>query len=236
MAHYNDTMAMPGDVFADAAPADQRKAFIRRTYLHLAGALGAFALLEAILLNTGFGQSMAMSMMQSWWLVLIGFIAVSWVADAWARSNTSIGMQYAGLGLYVVAEAVIFLPMMYLALAIDPTIIPSAGILTALLFVGLTGLAFTTGADFSFLRGILWIVGIAALGLIFISMFVGFSLGIWFSVAMIVLAGGSILYSTSNVLHHYRTNQHVAAALALFAAVALMLWYVMRILMATSRN
>jgi len=33
------------------------------------------------------------------------------------------------------------------------------------------------------------------------------------------------------VLHHYRTDQHVAAALALFAAVALMFWFIVRIFM-----
>ena len=52
--------------------------------------------------------------------------------------------------------------------------------------------------------------------------------------AMVVLASGYILYDTSNILHHYRTNQHVAAALALFASVALLFWYVIRILIALS--
>jgi hypothetical protein len=43
--------------------------------------------------------------------------------------------------------------------------------------------------------------------------------------------GGSILYDTSNVLHHYPEDRYVAAALQLFASVALMLWYVIRLLM-----
>jgi FtsH-binding integral membrane protein len=34
---------------------------------------------------------------------------------------------------------------------------------------------------------------------------------------------------------HYRTDQHVSAALALFASVALMLWYVLRILLNSRR-
>ena len=49
--------------------------------------------------------------------------------------------------------------------------------------------------------------------------------------AMVVLMGGYILYYTSNVLHHYPVGSHVAAALALFSAVALMFWYVIRILL-----
>ena len=52
-----------------------------------------------------------------------------------------------------------------------------------------------------------------------------------FSYAMIALACGYILYDTSNVLHNYRTDQYVAAALALFAAVMLLFWYVLRILL-----
>ena len=56
-------------------------------------------------------------------------------------------------------------------------------------------------------------------------------IGLLFSGAMVVLAGGYTLYYTSNVLHHYRTDQHVAASLALFSAVALMFWYILRIFM-----
>ncbi len=38
---------------------------------------------------------------------------------------------------------------------------------------------------------------------------------------MVVFASGYILYDTSNVLHHYRTEQYVAASLALFASVGI---------------
>jgi FtsH-binding integral membrane protein len=31
-------------------------------------------------------------------------------------------------------------------------------------------------------------------------------------------------------LHHYRTDQYVAASLALFASVALLFWYILRIM------
>jgi FtsH-binding integral membrane protein len=51
---------------------------------------------------------------------------------------------------------------------------------------------------------------------------------------MIGLMSGYILYDTSNVMHHYRTDQHVAASLALFASVATLFWYVIRLLMSLS--
>jgi FtsH-binding integral membrane protein len=224
------------------APSTDRSAFIRRTYAHLAGAILAFALLEYILLvplqeatlpliakmiSSGYG-----------WLIVLGlFMAVGYIADRWARSEHSRGLQYAGLGLYIVAEAIIFLPLLYVAaFYTSPDVIPTAAVLTLCLFAGLTGTVFITKKDFSFMRGILTIGGFVAMGLIVCAIVFGFNLGTIFSVAMIALAGGYILYYTSAVMKHYRTDQHVAAALALFAAVALMFWYVLRLLMALNRR
>ncbi len=224
------------------SPSTERSAFIRRTYTHLAGAILAFALLEYILLvplqeatlpliikmiSTGYG-----------WLIVLGlFMAVGYIADRWARSERSRAMQYAGLCLYIVAEAVIFLPLLYVAaFYTSPDVIPTAAVLTLCLFAGLTGTVFITKKDFSFMRGILTIGGFVAMGLIVCAIIFGFNLGMIFSVAMIALAGGYILYYTSAVMKHYRPDQHVAAALALFAAVALMFWYVLRLLMVLNRR
>lgn len=223
---------------ASMASVDERSTFIRRTYAHLAGAIGAFALLIAMLMSipgieeTVFGL---LAVSKYSWLVVMGlFIGISWLADHWARSDTSRGMQYAGLGLYVVAEAIIFLPLLLMARAMtgDASLITQAGFLTLVLFLGLTVVALTTRKDFSFLSGILKVGGILALGLIAASFFFqGLSLGLWFSAAMVLLAAGSVLYTTGNMIHHYRTDQYVAASLGLFAAVALMFYYVLRILM-----
>jgi FtsH-binding integral membrane protein len=71
----------------------------------------------------------------------------------------------------------------------------------------------------------------AALMLIVLSLAFGFNLGLAFSIGMVLLAAGYILYQTSQVLAHYDTQQHVAASLALFSSVALMFWYVIRIFM-----
>ena len=59
----------------------------------------------------------------------------------------------------------------------------------------------------------------------------GFQLGTWFSVAMVGFAGAAILYDTSNVLHHHPEDRYVGAACQLFASVALMFWYILRIFM-----
>ncbi len=213
------------------AKASERTIFIRRTYIHLALAIAVFAGLEAILLAQPWAGPLAQKMSSNWWLVLIPFIAVSWIADKWARSSTSQSTQYLGLGLFIVAEAIIFIPLLYIAKSIDPDMIVKAGIMTGFLFGGLTIVAFATKADFSFLRGFIMVASFAALGFIFVSMIFGFNLGTLFSGAMILVAGASILYSTSNILLHNRTDQHVAAALSLFSSVALMFWYILQIFM-----
>jgi FtsH-binding integral membrane protein len=214
-----------------------RAGFIRRTYAHLAGAILAFAGVEALLLSLPQAEMIARSMMNMWFGVLLLMMGAGWVASYWARSETSIGMQYMGLGLYVVAEAFLFLPLLYVVTVKmhDPAIIPTAGIYTLAIVAGLTVTCFVTRSDFSHLYPILCCAGFLALGLIAATMFFGVSLGTWFSFFMIALACGYILYTTSNIIHHYRTDQHVAAALELFAAVALLFWYIIQIV-ARARN
>lgn len=225
---------------ADAS-VDERAAFLVKTYVHLTGAVFAFVAIEAFLFLSGIANLLIpyMTSRASWVIVLLAFMGVSFVADRWAKSATSMPMQYAGLILYVFAEAVIFLPMIAVAMMFDADagntwangIIATSGLVTVLIFGGLTGIVFLTRKDFSFLRGVLGVAALGALGVIICSLIFGFSLGVIFSGAMVVLAGGYILYYTSNVLHHYRTDQHVSAALALFSAVALLFWYVLRIFM-----
>lgn len=225
------------------APADARRTFIRKTYAHLLAAVYAFVAIEFLLFQLGVDQwmvSLLRSHQWSWLIVLGAFMGVSWLADSWARSSTSIGMQYAGLFLYVLAQAVIFVPLLAIASGQTTTlegvgtfeVIPAAAVTTLLVFAGLTGMVFLTKKDFSFLGGILGIGMFGALALIVVSILFGFHLGIWFSWLMVVAASGYILYYTSNVIHHYRTDQYVAASLTLFASVALLFWYVIQIFLA----
>jgi FtsH-binding integral membrane protein len=226
-------------VAARAAGSD-RALFIRRTYAHLAGAILAFMGIEALFLNVlGEAQQLQILRMMTggygWLFVLLAFMGASWLAQTWAQSNSSRGMQYLGLGLYVVAEAVIFLPLLIIANhMVDKTVIPTAGILTLAVFGGLTLSVFVTKKDYSFLRPILCVASLIALGVIVAAILFGFGLGLIFSFVMVALMSGYILYYTSQVMLHYRTDQHVAAALALFAAVATLFWYILRIVMAVS--
>ncbi len=216
-----------------------RAEFIRRTYGHLAGALLAFLLIEALLQQWSGAAGLVRAMMggYSWLIVLAAFMGVSWLAEKWAQSDTSPQMQYMGLGLYVLAEAVIFLPLLYIAAYMSgPSVISTAGIITTLMFTGLTYVAFTTQKDFSFLSGVLSIGGFVALGVIIASMVFGFTLGVLFAGLMVAYASAAILYNTSNIMHQYRPDQHVAASLALFASVALLFWYVLQVVMSLTDN
>ena len=219
---------------ADSSVAE-RAGFIRRTYLHVAGAIAAFVLLETWLISAGFGEAFVNTLASapmSWLLVMGLFIGTSFIADKFARSQTSEGMQYFGLGLFTVAEAIVFLPIIYIANEFFPGAISTAAYVTALLVIGLTATVFITKKDFSFLGSFLKIGFLIAFGIIVCSFFLPYSLDSYiFSGAMALLAAGAILYTTSNILHQYHPGQHVAAALALFSSIALLFWYVLQIVM-----
>lgn len=222
-------------------PEEARAQFIRQTYGHLAAAIALFVGLLGIFFHIGLDQTalrLLATSQYSWLVVLGAFMVVSWVADRWACQGASLGLQYAGLALFTLAEALIFLPLLALAVGMtgDGSLLIQAGMITGALVLALSAVALTTRKDFSFLGGMLKVGFIVALALIVASFFLPITLGFWFSAAMIVLAGGAVLYNTSNLIHRYQPGQHVAAALALFASVALLFWYVLRLLMALRRG
>ena len=228
------TFAAPNPFVADSEP-ESRADFIRKTYLHLAGAVMGFIVLETIFLQLavfqGFAEFVLASSQFIWLGVLGGFMIISWLARSLAAQSDSKATQYIGLLLYVVAEAIIFVPLIYLAQTVAGNgVILTAAMMTLLLFGGLTAVVFFTGSDFSFLKTTLTVGAFVALGLIVSGAIFGYGLGTWFSVGMIIFASGAILYDTSNILHHYREDQYVGASLELFASVALLFWYVLRLL------
>jgi FtsH-binding integral membrane protein len=192
----------------------------------------AFVAVEVGIFASGLALPLAQAMMGvSWLLVLGAFMMVSWLGSRVAATAESKVAQYAALGAYVLAEAIIFVPMLLIANMQADGVITSAALVTIMGFLGLTAVVFVTRKDFSFLRGVLLWAGFGVLLLIVAGVIFGFELGTFFSVGMVVFAGAAILYDTSNVLHHYPEDRYVGAALALFASVALLFWYVLRIFM-----
>ncbi len=218
---------------------DERREFIKKTYLTLLVAVGVFALGAFLMVTSGLGAKVthfaAGSGMLGQALMLGGFIGIGFLSQRWAVSGASKQLQYLGLMVGALGYAFFFTPILYIAsyyVNDGPQIIAKAGIMTGFIFAGLTATVIITKKDFSFLRGILSVGFFGALGLIVVGMLFGFNLGSWFSFAMIALLAGSVLYNTSNVFQRFPTDMHVAAALVLFSDIAMMFFYVLRLLLA----
>ncbi len=222
---------MTSAAFGSTARAvSERAEFIRKTYFNLAVALLVFAGCEWLLMSWQPAVELAARMVSggNWLFVLLVFMGISWVANAWAANPSSIGTQYAGLYLYVIAESIVFLPLLIFAYSVDPSSIAQAAILTGALSAGLMFYVFISGKDFSFLGSILTVGFFISLALIVCAILFGFNLGFWFSGGMIVFAAIAIIYQTSAVVRVYENSQYVSAALGLFAAIALLFWYILQ--------
>lgn len=216
---------------ADAA---EQATFYRKTYSNVAFGVLAFIAFEAVLLRIDPLVNFMMGLQGYSWLLLLGaFMAVTWVAQNLTYRNADKTIQYAGFLLFILAEAVIFVPLLYLAMNFGggPQMIMQAAVITGTLFLGLTAAVLMTKTDFSFLRTGLVVGFFIASGLIVAGTIFGFNLGLWFSVGMVLLAAGSILYSTHQIKNEFGTNQYIPAALSLFASLMLLFWYILQILM-----
>ncbi|NBV47783.1 MAG: permease [Verrucomicrobia bacterium] len=223
-------------IVADA-PAADRAAFFRRTYGLVAAAFGAFAVTLFALFVSGIAETFmrAVAGVGTWGM--LGVMVLFWLgttaAQSLAFSRASRAAQYAGLGIYVVLQAIIFVPLIYYTAIVTKgnpgEILIPACLATGALVVALTAVVFMTNLDFSFLKVAIVIGSICALGIVIVSLFAGWSLGAWFSIAMIVLMATVILYQTNEVKNTMETDQHVAAAFVLFSSFVTLLFYVIRL-------
>jgi FtsH-binding integral membrane protein len=219
------------------SPADPRARFINRTYAHLFGAIALFVAFEVALFQSGIAEDLARSMMRvPWGLILGAFLLIAWMASRLAWRIRSRAVQYSGLGLYIVAKGLIFVPLLYRAEGMAGGLINQAAQVTLLGALGLTMVAMAVKSDFSSFRPFLYWGGAVALILIVASLLFGLHLGTWFSVGMIALSGASILYDTARVARRYRGEQYVGAALGLFASIGMMFWYVLRLTTRVTRG
>jgi len=239
MEQYNESpfreFEEPKVLVAQLSEVD-KAAFYRKTYSHVAGGVLFFILFEYLLLQSETIIEFSLSMLDGWrWLVMLGgFMLITNYAESMALRTADKSKQYLAYGLYILAEAFIFVPLIYIALAYTNSgaeLLNQAAIVTLSLFTGLSAVVLFTKKDFSFLKSILTIGFFIALGLIVAGLLFGFDLGLWFSVGMCVLAAGAILYQTSNLVHKYTVEEYIPAAIGLFASLMLLFWYVLRIFM-----
>lgn len=229
----NDPRLDVRDIAIEGPSAESRARFVMRTYGHLLGAIFSFVALEIFLFKSGMWLPIAEAILSVSWLVVLGaFLIVGWLASRVAHTVESRPVQYLALAATVVIQAIIFVPLLYIANAKAAGIIESAALVTAVGFTGLSGVVYMTRKDFTFIGGILRWAAVVAILLIVSGSIFGFNLGMFFSVAMIAVAGGAVLYDTSNILHHYPDDRYVGASLELFASIALMFWYILRLFIA----
>jgi FtsH-binding integral membrane protein len=213
-----------------------RADFVVRVYQHLLLAVFAFVVIEMMFFQFGVAKATYDFLAQSsgsWLLILGGFMIVSWLATSAAHDILNPSKQYLGLFGLAAAEALIFAPFLYYVLKIQSggtSTVWEAVAITVVGFVGLSAVAYTTRKDLSFLRPMLLWGGVCALVLIVAAVLFGLELGVWFSLAMIALAGASILYQTQTIMRRYPAEAYVGAAVQLFAAVMMLFWYVLRLL------
>ena len=215
---------------------DRRRTFMIRVYQHIALALAVFVGLEAALFTGGIAEMLFEFFFlgdsgATWLLMLGGVMVVNWFAGQAVADLANIGRQYMGLFAIAAAQSVIFAPFLYYIFTYEGTApVINAAVITGIGFAVLSVIGLTTAKDLSFMRGIImWGFGLALVAIVGALLF-GFNLGTWFSVAMIGLAGGAILYQTQQALRHYPEEAYVAAAAGLFASIMTMFWYVLRLL------
>ena len=217
------------------APEETRAQFVGNVYKHVAGALAAFIAFETLFFVTGiagfledffFGGGGA-----RWILMLGGVMVVQAFASNAATDLQNPSRQYLGLFGSAFAQALIFAPYLSYAFSREngESTVLQAAVVTGVMFAVLTAIGMFTRKDLSFLRPIvMWGFGIAFVAILGATI-LNFNLGLWFSLAMIALAGASILFQTQNIVRRYPIGSHVAASIAVFSSLMTMFWYVLRI-------
>ncbi len=231
-SHFN---SFDTKLLAQATDAE-RVDFYKKTYGHVAGGVLVFIIFEYLLLQSETIVSFMLSMTEGYrWLIMLGgFMFITSYAEKMTMNSGDKNKQYLAFGLYILAQAFIFVPLIYIVMFYMDSgieILNQAAIVTLALFTGLSAVVLMTKKDFSFLKTGLTVGFFIAIGLIVAGTLFGFNLGLWFSVGMCLLAGGSILYQTSNLVNKYSTDDYIPAALGLFASLMLLFWYVLRIFM-----
>ena len=205
-----------------------QQTFLRQTYAHLFGAVIAFVALQYVFFTSGIALVLAPVMTSNWLIVIGGFMLLGFITSYFAGRASTPGMQYVEMGVTILLQSIIFIPLLVVAIYYtDISVLQNAAMITLAVFAGMTAVVAYSGKDFSFLGPFLAVIGIAALIAIVGAILFSVTLGFYFALAMAVFASVVVLYETSNVLHKYGPGQHIAAATGLFAAVALLFYYVL---------
>ena len=181
-------------------------AFLRRTYLHLLGAIVALVVVRGLPLLLGLALRVAQAILGTNWLIILGGFAIAtWLARSVAQqSELDRGPVPGPRRLHRrLGDPARARPPRRAAQGGRRRHPDGSGHHAGRLLGADRASCIFSKKDFSFLRSVVRWGGFCALGLIVASVLFGFNLGTFFTVAMIALAGASILLDTHNVLNHY---------------------------------
>lgn len=213
-----------------------RSQFMGRVYARLVAGVAAFVAMEWFLFSSGLAVAVTRLVFStSWLLVLGGFMIVSWLSSSLTHRAASPAGEWGGYMLLVAANALIFAPMLVVAELQVPGAVAAAGQYAVAGFIVLSLVARRSARDFTWLGATLRWLGLVALAAIVLSVLTGAVLGTWFSLAMIGFAGAAILYETQVILREMPPGRETAAAMALFSSLALLFWYILRLLAMSRR-
>ncbi len=222
---------------AAMAAADERATFLRRTYSLLLAAVLTFA---ATLWAAGnvepvraLAGSMASAIFGTRWGIALYFalyMGGAFLVHTFAERRP---LNLVFFFAFAVLMGLLTAPLIYMVAARGASgleIINQAALITAVTFGGLTAYVFYSGKSFSFLGGALSIAGFGLFAVGIASWLFGSGVGAWYSVAIVVLMLGYILYDTGQILNHYPTTAYVSAACVLFVDVIMLFKHVLFLL------
>ena len=226
------TWAEDSGGFAIHAAVNERMGFIRKTYAHLTGELLGVFLMAWMALTVPALRSIAEALWTNILLYVVGFFGVAFVSKKLMQGNRALSTQYFGAGLWVFFLGLLVAPLALIAEARfgSLAVLGEAFILTSCVFGGLTAYVFMSKKDFSFIGGALSMITMIVFGISIIGVFMGGMPSIW-SLVWVVLLGGWVLYDTSNILHHRRVDQYVAASVDLLVDFIFMFIHIAMLLM-----
>lgn len=208
---------------SQATPA-ARLVFLRKVYALFLLGLGIAGLGGWVGAQTGLGQTNPL-------LLIVGYFITFFVCHSQRRVFP---LNIALFGLFTFISGLLISPLIaYQLLGGKTEVLVQALGLTASIFGGLTIYTLTSRTDFSYLRGALSIGLFGMFGIIIIGWFTGgFALNFQFAFAIgvVVLFSGFVLYDTSQILHHYRTDEYVAGALSLYIDFIILFQYILMLL------
>ena len=185
---------------------------IKNTYLLLAMTLAVSAVTALVAMKTN-------APLVPWWLMLVFFIGMPFVINAFRNSVAGLGLTFVFTGVmgYFLGPILNF----YLQLPNGSQIVAMAMGLTGAIFVGLSFYALATKKDFSFMRGFIFAGLIVALVAILANVFFLQLplLSLVISAAVVLLMCAMILFETSQLVHGGEEMNYIVMTVSIYSSI-----------------